>query len=458
MSKNKYNKPPIQQPRKTGFSQIPFQNIVKEGITQIEINDTLQIINDGAQNDFPKYLSEIIDKSPTAAAAVKRLSQFITGSGLHEDIKDIVINTAGDTMEDLHNAVAMDYTYFDRFSIQLNPNRGGKVIESLHIPAEWVRYATNKDRYDPVYHYAKVNPYLNTSEEYWGSKQVKTLRLFENVKEISRESRESEDYQGHILFHNDTRPGARVYSRPLFFSAERTIVTDGRIWAFHDRNTANNFFLGFVMSILADPDAGYGEQNSEGTYYKTFREVFEGQMNDMFAGVEQAGTGMVFYKSNENDPDPSITPFPAGQSDEMFTRLLADTVNTIASTFGIPKVLLPQEISGKLGASNEIRNAILFVNETTETKRNTLEKAYKKILNAMGISYPDENLIIPIQDYTDLPDVIFNSLSQAQKDEYLERNFNILPSGENEAEMEEETEESRGIITELRNPNGRSNN
>ena len=457
MSKNKYKNTEPPKSHKSGFSRIPFQNIVKEGITQAQINDALGIVNDGAQNDFPSYLQGIIDKSPTASASINRLSQFIRGNGLNEDIKDIVINKQGDTLSDLHDSVSMDYAYYDRFSIKVMPLRGGKIGSLDHIPAEWVRYATNKDRYNPVYHYAKVNPFLNTSEEYWASEQIETLRLYESSENatISKEIRESgEDYKGHVLFHNDTKPGARIYSRPLFFSAERTIITDGRIWAFHDRNTANNFFLGFVMSILADPDAGYGEADSNGKHYRTFREVFEQELNDMFAGTEQAGTGMVFYKQNADDPEPSITPFPSGNSDEMFTRLLNDTVNTIASTIGIPKILLPQEISGKLGASNEIRNAIKFVNETTKKKRDTLEKAYRQILDGMGISYPDEALILPIQDYTDLPDAIFQNLNQAQKDDYLERNFNILPTGENEAEMEEEAEE-QPLIPSL---NGNLNN
>lgn len=454
MSQNKYKKVDKSNGGGLGPSLIPFVNIVKEGITQVEIDYALGIVNDGAQNDFPKYLADIISKSPTASASIQRLAQFITGTTLNEEIKDVVINKQGDTMQDLHNKVSVDYAYFDRFSIQLNPNRGGKIIEAIHTPSEWVRYAANKDRNDPNLRFAKVNPFLNTNEEYWKSDQVKTLRLFENSDTVSAEARNTENYQGHILFYNETRPEARIYSRPYFFSGERTIITDGRIWAFHDRNTANNFFLGFVMSILADPDAGYGAKNANGDHYQTFREVFEKQMNDMFAGSEKAGTGMVFYKKNETDPDPDIKPFPASQSDEMFTRLLSDTVNTISSVFGIPKVLLPQEIAGRLGVSNEIRNAIKFVNETTKNKRNTLEKSYRKILDAMGISYPDSPLIIPIEDYTDLPDTIFNALNQAQRDEYLERNFNILPSGENEEEMAEQAQEIESII----NSNGQSNN
>ena len=447
----------MKEKKHRGFSMTPFVNVVKEGVNSTDINYSLEVVNDGKQNDFPTYLYEIIQKSPIATACINRLTQFYYGNGLIPEVRDIVVNNQGDTLDDIHGRVSEDYAYYDRFGMELIPDRQGIFREVTQTPAEWIRYKSNEDIYDPVYEYVKVNPFINTFEEYWKNEQIKILKLFENqdASEIRSDIRENPNYRGHILFFNETKPGARIYSRPNFFASEKTILVDGKMWEFHDRNTSNNFFLGFIMSVVADPEAGYGEKDSNGNYYRTFREVFESEMQQMFAGTQNAGTGITFYLNDKDDPVPTLSPLPASRSDEMFTRLWTDIVNTLIANFGVPKVLLPLEISGKLGTSTEFRNGIKFLNETTKKKRNVLDRAYKKILDAMGIEYPDQPLIIPIQDDSDLPDIIFNALNAEQKAEYLQTNFNIAPSEETEEEVEEETDEEN-LVTIAEN--GRSNN
>lgn len=427
------------------ISSIPLSNVVKEGVTITQIDYLLRIVIDGKINDFPQYLTDIVNKSPVSSACVKRISDFVIGGGLHDDIKDIVIDDKGKTFADLHNAVAEDYAFSDRLAVRVNFKGGGKISSLSHVPFEWVRFAANDDYDNPNFDYVKVNPFLSTTQETWTSEQIKTYRLYESSdpNEIRRQSKEREGYYGHMLFYNDTRAGARVYSRPRWFAAERTIITDGRIWAFHDRNTANNFFIGGVLGMYGDPDLGIGEMKEDGTYNKYFRDVINDELEKTFSGVENAGSIMVVYMQNAGDEFPKIEPWPKSQTDNMFTNLLNDTVNTITAAFGVPKVLLPQEISGKLGTSQEIRNAILFMNETTQQKRDVLEAKYKLLLDGMGVKYPEnEKLIKPLKDFTDLPDVIYKSLSQAQRNEYLQENFGILPDEENPEEVERSPQET----------------
>lgn len=418
---------------KVRFTKIPLKNVVKEGVLWTERDLVLDIIKDGYENDFPKWWTDIVYGSPTASACVDRIIEFIAGKSLHEDIKDIIVNKeTGETFQELHDSITKDYGLIDRFGIKITPSRGGKIAILESVPMEWIRYK-DYDNEEGNITEAKINPYISKTQQAWFNEQTQTLPLFEGGV-ITKES---------LLFFNETSPRNRIYSRPSFISVKSAMITEARMWEFHDRNTQNNFFLGGLLYMTGDPDQRITYIDENGNEVNTTSgKVVENQLANTLGGTENAGRIAVFWSNDINAPHPKFEGLPSNKSDEMFTRLYADIILAITTAIGVPQVLLPIAQSGVLGENQQIRNAIKFLNARTEKKRKSLESIYRKILPSLGVNIPeDEPIIIPIADITDLPDSIFMNLSPNQKETYLNENFGINPDEENQEERQEQTEE-----------------
>ena len=411
-------------------------------------------IIDGPKNDFPQYLAQILYRSPTATAALGRLKDFIIGTGVHDDLKDVVVNPAdGTTFQEFHAQVANDFAWLNRLAIKIRPKRGNDIESVSHIPVEWVRWS-QPDENDKV-HSAVVDPYILTMQA--DQKEVKMPLWEKDIKKRNAAIRQfGEKYKGHIYFFNIITERNRVYSRPDFFSSENFINTDYKTGLFTDRFSDNNFFLGGILNVYGDPDMGieeYDEENSANSNYKTVGEEFEQNLSNSMSGADNAGGVLVNWIQN-SDEVATFQPYQTGNSHEVFTALDKIVLEKICIAFGVPKILLPLPTAGKLGDSQEMRNAIMFLNERTEKYRQVLEETYRFIFSDFsGIDIPeDEPIIKRVRDYTDLPDMIFRELKKDQKDDYLQEKFHIEPS-----EMMDDEQVRDEFQTIINQKNGRYN-
>ena len=121
----------------------------------------------------------------------------------------------------------------------------------------------------------------------------------------------------------------------------------------------------------------------------------------------------------------------------MFGKLEQWTQERLAVSIGLPKILLGVTQAGSLGDNQQIRNAISFTNENTQTVRDKLVQTYQVLLELMnGVANTDDLDIVKIRDFTDLPESIVVLLSNEQRDEYLMQAFGIEPAEEQETELE----------------------
>lgn len=410
-----------------------FFNLIKQGVTQREIDRSAGYINDGTRNDFPEYLTEIVYGSPTTEACINRRLNFVRGKGFLDDVGDFVVNTEGETMKDLHEKISCDLNLYHRFAIRVIQNRGGGISEIYHMPAEWVRY--QKPDEQGLITEAYVNPYILTSEErrYKGQRFYPLYKLKTETKNVNPSEGK---YNGHLYFFNLTNPANRVYSRPGYYAAEDYIKVDSKLGQFHDRNTDNNFFLGGILSVVGDPNQGLKDPVT-GDVYSTLGVEFETRMSEAFSGAANAGSIMVDWVSDIAHAA-KFTPWAGDTNHDKF-RVIYDQVREVISiSVSMPLILLGVSQAGKLGESQEIRNAIKFVNEQTESFRTDLEFTYQSLLDRMP-GFSGEVKIKPIQDITDLPDTVYTSLSGGQRDVYLEENYGIEAADDGEIQTEEQT-------------------
>jgi len=403
------------------------------GVSRFDISFSEDYINDGQLNDFPQYLAKIAYQSPTTTAALGRIKDFVIGSNINPALKDVKVNKEGMTFAEFHARVASDFAYLRRIAIKIKPLAGGMIDEVSPIPVEWVRWGEPDDEFNT--HNCVVNPFLNTTFQ---REQRQVLPLWKgddtkkrnDVKQLGKK-----DYKGHIYFYNITSERNRIYSRPDYFSAEQFINVDYKSGLYYDRFTDNNFFGGCIVNVYGDPDQGI--VNADGDVFTTVGEEFAENLSNTMAGSDKSG-GAMFNWLGADDKPTTIEAFPTGQSHEVFDSINQITEDKICQSMGVPKILLPQSYSGSRlgGDTQEMRNAILFLNERTEKLRQILEETYRKIFADMPtVNIPeDEPIIIPMGVFTDLPDNVFNALKADQRESYLQRQFGIEPS-----ELKEET-------------------
>ena len=428
-----------------------FFNLVKpQAKTNME-NRSDRYLRDGVRNDFPDYLIKTVSDSPNAISAMRKLQGFVQGRGLvDESVSDLLVNES-ETFDELHEKIAKDLAFSERFAVRIVPNVGGGIDQIYHIPFEAVRFGLPDD--NGKVNYIAVNYLFNTVD--YRPSDTKHYPIFELRKGLNNwrqdaaqkeiDYKDEGEYTGHVYFYSATSEKNRTYSRPSYFAAQDYMKVDFKLGEFHTRNTDNNFFLGGIISVVGDPDAVI--YNEDGSEYSTAGQEFNKELGNTFSGTDKAGQWMLDWIDAPEDAT-KVSPWPGNTNHELFTVLEGICEDRIAKSIGIPKVLMGVPTTGKLGDSQEIRNAIKFTNETTETQRRKLQSTYTVFIELMNAAVPEEGVIIEkIKDFTDLSDSIVAKLSPSQLESYLQDNFGIKPS-DDEVEQPEQNNIADGDITD----------
>lgn len=417
--------------------------LFRKGVSESQRDYSPSYIRDeGRHDDFPDYWTQIVYSSPIASAAYMRLAQFVGGKGfVQQNLGNRKINET-QTLHELHLKLIDDFALFGRMAIRVITSRAGKVISLEHLPAEWIRYEfPNRD--------GKIRgcwcmPFINSTEDkmrdaYYmplynpGQKASETLEQIaeaseHNARKQSAINEESDGYYyGHIYFYNSTSPISRVYSRPMAYPAEKDILADGRVSQSIERITANAFLSPGALVVPGDPNEAAYEDGRPETNYKTKAEILNDELSESLAGSPNAGAITVFWKG-PGDDTPAFIPFQNGNLHELFTATDTMLTQRICIAFGMPQVLVGVKQPGSLGENQQMRDSIKYANESTARLRRRVEQIYSELLkDIQGFNTRNGVEIMKIQDWSDLPDNIFASLTASQKDAYLSEEYNIKP-------------------------------
>lgn len=372
-------------------------------------------------------LSSSLNYSPTARACLDTFIDYTQG---RITVGDVTIGYE-EKFKTFHNKVATDLVEFGGVYIHVMYNMNGKITKVEHLPYEQCRLAIPDD----MGYVSKVffNSQYGTPD--YNKKNTVVYDIYNPKIEViqSQIKRDGAKYLGQVYFYGVERSLSRFYPKPYYHAAVNWLTIDGKISLFHERNVDNNFLLSVLMKMVGDPDEA-SEKDDEGNVIETVGEAFDHNMRTQFAGAENGGKVMVLW-SKMKDEFPELSQFPTNTNHELFETLQQLTTEQICIGTRVPPILAGVQVTGKLGATNEIENAVDLLNSKVYNFQQILEDIYSDIFTKSIFTELFSVKIGKLNPFNILPDWAKDVMTQEEKRKYLKSHYNVeldeLPSPTN---------------------------
>jgi DNA-binding MarR family transcriptional regulator len=325
-------------------------------------------VNYGANNRYPKYLLDLLDKSPKHGEIIKQKAKYVAGKGFDFKEKNDAlakalkqVNSYGEGISEILKKVALDLEIFNGFYLQIIWGKGGTITDIFHV--DYNKMRSSKD--NSVFYY----------REYWdGSKgETKEFKAFN-----------PEDRTGsQILFYKEYCAGVCTYPKPEYINALKYAEADALVAA-HVLNNAKSGFTASKMITLTD---GVPETDEEA-------DEIEKGLNNKFTG--EGGAKLIVNFTSSKDKAPVVDDL--GTSDltkENFTNvddLIA--ANLFKGHQVTSPLLFGDRVEGQLGGRSEMREAYeIFKNTYINDRQQSIERVFNTLLEINGLP---EGAITPV--------------------------------------------------------------
>lgn len=219
----------------------------------------------GDRNEFPMYLSDLVDNVPTLASIIKGTRDYVLGN-------EIVCDFIGKNKKEISkivNQMALSYLTYGCIYINVLRNHLGKVADIKVLDARKVR----TDKQNEFFWYSE--DFVN-NKSYGRIKAIKLPKFEPNAKDAS----------SIYYFKTDE---FRTYGKPIYSSALRACEVERKIDDFQLNEISNSFSGSYIINF------NNGQPTDE------IREEIERNINEKFSGSENGGRIMVsFNDSTEN--------------------------------------------------------------------------------------------------------------------------------------------------------------
>lgn len=318
----------------------------------------------GKSNLYPDKIIELFNTSAMNGTAINSITDAVKGEGI-VGIGDMIVNTLGDTLNDVYERIALDYVLFGGYVLNCIWSKGGdKVVELYHLPFEKVRSGKMNEE--------------DIVDEYFYSSNWANTRKFVPVryKSFDPTSNKGED-ASQIFYCFAYTPGNMIYPLPSYVGALNDIQLDARISRYHNSNIS----LGMSGGIFINMPNGEPTPEEQRTIYKDLTESFTGEDN----------AGRLFLSFSEgNDLAPQVQTIQ-GANDDYYTTLETRISSRILTAHRITSGrLIGVSTEGGLGNNaDEIEVAYTHFSSTAiEPKQKKINKCLRKVLYFMGVEEP----------------------------------------------------------------------
>ena len=355
-------------------------------------NASWRIQSYDADNLYPQHIRDMVAVSSTATTCLKRYAEFIEGNGIHSQLlADCVMNTAGETLDDIHHLVAQDKATYNGFALHVNFDATLRVCDVHHVPFENCRLE-EPDSEGNVAHVC-VFPDWSGQSTRNGSRvkpsedTIDRICVFNPDPVVVAKQIEAaggfDAYKGQILYCSGE--GMR-YPLAIFDAVLTEIAADEGLSNVKLRNIRNNFLPSGAFVHYGSKE---GEINEE--IAKQLADI-QGDMN---------ACKMLNIEIENVEEKPEFVTFPVANYDRTFEATTNDVKDNIYSAFGQEGWLCVR--NGKVGFGGEVIRDIedQYAKKCARVQRE-LARAYMKILSHAtsgmlnDIATPDALTIEPL--------------------------------------------------------------
>lgn len=313
-------------------------------------------------NLFPQLLIDLYQSSSIHHTACNAKIDAVTGEGFLS-YGDTVINTQGDTLNDLLDNITQDFIIFGSYSLNLIWNRAGdRIAEIYHIPVADIRSGKmNEDDVVETFYYSKN--WANTRK--YEPKAYPAFSMTDNRG----------DNASQIYYFKPYTPGTDYYALPEYQGALNDIDLDKRISVFHNSLLQQGMFPGLFITLTN------GNANSEERQmiYRDLEKAFSGESN----------SGKLFL-SFVDSPDRKPIIETIDQQNDEFMLILQDRITrsiTTAHRITSTRLIGINDASGFSNNADEIEVAYAhFISTVIEPLQKQLIKSLEKIMRGFGMN------------------------------------------------------------------------
>jgi len=315
----------------------------------------------GDANLFPQLLIQLFNNSAMHHTCIEAIKDGIIGEGI-ELIGEEYINSAGETINEIFEKIALDYALFNGYSLNVVWNKeGNRIVEMYHLPFNNVR-SGKMDEDDNVIEYYYTSNWENVRK--YPAKPFRSFDATDNKGENANQ----------IYYCYQYAPGNDYYPLPAYVGALNDIDLDARVSRFHNANISNglapSMFIKFRNGIPS-PEAR--------------RDIYN-EIESTFAGEDKAGR--FFLSFSEPGKEMEVIPIENANDDYYITletrissRIL--TAHRITS----PLLLGIKDASGFSSNADEIKISYdHFEGTVIEPKRKKIMSSFGYMLRMMGFN------------------------------------------------------------------------
>lgn len=335
---------------KIELSVMPVANVTRTRFVE-KVTTGKKWVSYGANNDYPETLWMQYIQCPTQQAIIDAKTAFTMGNGLN--CGEEIVNTRGETMEEVLRKCVFDMHLFGGFAIQVIYNKAGAILEIY-----WADFSK-----------LRINEKGN--KVYWADTWKGSVKPIEydvyNPKMTNKTTQ--------IYYYRGTTCRS-VYPIPSYISASDAIQTEIEIQNYHLTAIHNGFAVNAVINF------------NNGVPDEEERKAIEEKINAKFAGSSNAGRTLISW-NEDKDKATTIERLETDNFDKKFAQLAKDTQEAIFVAHRITSGTLLGRLPQNTGfTKNEYREAF-------EVFNNTVIKPYQKeVIAVLKKLYPGKEITI----------------------------------------------------------------
>lgn len=342
---------------------IPARKRIEENF----LDRSLGIIYFDKDNKYPQRCRAYVNASGSAKPCVEMFISYIIGNGFKDvDLSNVVINSRGETADDLLASIGDNMGYHSGFYVHVNYNALYEKTSYNFVPFSHVRYLLPEEGSNKITKVAIYEDWEKSKHDFIDEDDLKIVDVYDPSPEAIQAQVDAAGGWAHYKGQVYCNPFG--YCLPIYDCVQEDLITDTGIKLFKQSTVESGFAASHIYI-------------HKGKLDKAGRENLEEELEEM---QDPEAAGSIFLViAEKTEQTPELKPIDRNYDDKLHTITRKTTKDDIIGAFLIPPVLLLQT-PGKLGAP-DYNEAVEIYNYNTSKYRLRLERAFKTLFSNSAI-------------------------------------------------------------------------